>query len=131
MHSINPAIAGFWHYKTLVMQKQLIVCHFNGVRIEQIYTNVPKTDKWAKQTVRLHNADIVANGGQLESEFWFLEEKIKSRSVIITLAPDGDFIKDDPDILNRLGLDKQAQTKPGSAQNRGKEGDFNKRRDNA
>lgn len=111
------------------MQKILTVCHFNGAKIEHVYTNIPKTDKWAKQTVRLHNDQIVANGGQLESEFWFLEEKIKSRSVIITLAADGDFIKDDPEILTRLGRDKQAQTKPGSAQNRGVDGDFNKRRD--
>jgi hypothetical protein len=109
------------------MQKELILCHFNGLHIEEIYKSIPKSDKWAKQTVRLHNADIVAQHGNSESEFWFLEERIKSRSVIITFTADGDIIKDDPDVLKMLGRDSKGQANKGSAQNRGSLEDNNKK----
>ncbi len=114
-------------FKTLVMQKELILCRYNGLHVEEIYKNIPKSDKWAKQTIRLHNADIVAQHGNTESEFWFLEERIKSRSVIITFTPDGNIIKDDPDILKTLGRGKQSQANKGSAQNRGTIEDNNKK----
>lgn len=108
------------------MQKDLILCHYNGLHVEEIFKSLPKADKWARNAIILHNADIVAKDGNLDNEFWFLNEKIKSRCTIITMTADNGFIKDDPTILKRLGDYIETPKPTGNAKNRGIDEDFNK-----
>lgn len=110
------------------MQKDIIVCHFDGINVTEVFKNIPKPDKWARKAVVLHNASIVAEGGNLDNEFWFLNEKIKSKSTIITLGADNDVIKDDPAVLERLGKYIATPASGGNAKNRGTDDDLNKTR---
>ncbi len=108
------------------MQKDIIVCHFDGVNVTEVFKNIPRPDKWARKAVILHNASIVAEGGNLDQEFWFLNEKIKSKSTIITVGADNDIIKDDPAVIQRLQRYIGTPAPGGHAKNRGTDNDFNK-----
>lgn len=99
------------------MTKQLTLCHFTGL-VEPVWNYVPKTRRWAYHAVLLHNQDIIAQGGDLDKEFWFLREKIGAKTHVFTMAADHEFIKDDPLMLERLSVNKDNEPKGGSAQNR-------------
>jgi hypothetical protein len=125
MHSINPQL-GVFLFKTHIMQKEYILCRFSAPLAEEITPYHKKYEKWAYHAVRLHNADIVANKINLDDEFWFLKEKIKAKCTIITMANERDFIRDDPKILKKLGINKEEIPKT-SAHNRSVSPNLNKR----
>lgn len=80
------------------MAKSIILCHFAGKVIERADYRSGEL-KWAQHSIVLHNAHIVANGGDLTKEFWFLKKDIKKGNHIITIRDDGEFVTNDPDIL--------------------------------
>lgn len=108
---------GFLIYKTISMTKQLTLCRYTGL-VEPVWNYVPKTRRWAHHAVLLHNQDIIAQGGDLDKEFWFLREKIGAKIHVFTMTADHEFIKDDPLMLELLGESKSEDDKNGSAQNR-------------
>lgn len=108
------------------MEKEYILCRFSTPISEEITPYPKKCEKWAYHAVRLHNADIVANNGNLDNEFWFLKEKIKAKCTIITMDNERDFIKDDPKILDKLSINT-TKTQKTSAHNRSASDNLKKR----
>lgn len=99
------------------MTKQLTLCHFTG-KVEPVWNYLPKARRWAHHAVLLHNKDITDNGGNLDSEFWFLREQIGAKTHVFTMTAEQEFIKDDPEKLELLIGSNDGQDYSGSAQNR-------------
>jgi hypothetical protein len=108
------------------MDKQFILCRFSAPITEEITPYPKKFEKWAYHAVRVHNADILANQGNLEDEFWFLKEKIKAKSAIISMRNGNEFVRNDPQIVAKVAV-QTSENDRSSAHNRSSSGNLGKR----
>lgn len=112
------------------MKANAIVCRCSGAYddhkrfnsiVDEIFESKQKSDKWARTTVVLHNKQIVATGGNLKEEFWFINASIKSNTHIITMDDKGELVKNDPEKIALLSTYlSHAERHTGSAQGRNK-----------
>lgn len=102
---------------------RIYLCRYRHPIVEDCISEYKNQyEKLAKQHIKLFNQQIVAEGREIEQEFWFLNKTIGKQTHIITHLQQDHYPVNDPAILEKLAAYLQSNVNPtGNFRRRGRD----------